>query len=240
MAATLRVMHKTIGFEVRRGAYDVVVDGARVGSVELNNTFEIPVEPGRHALQVCDGRNSSRPVDLSTSDLRRRRGRHRCLSMRRKEAFADLSRVLRFPQPGTLAQTPVGAAPDRSAIGPPAGAGCESRKLVTRSTARAFRWLGFPVPAPAGWSHFARDSHAPTRAAEFAQSARPGWPFPKPSGLAVRWSRTLTGIGFKADARPPCIRLGPRSRLPGSSSWSTGSRPPSARRRAGPAGGVSR
>jgi hypothetical protein len=32
MSATLTVSHKTIGVEVRRGAYDAVVDGALVGS----------------------------------------------------------------------------------------------------------------------------------------------------------------------------------------------------------------
>lgn len=59
MSATLKVTHKAIGAEVRRGAYDVVLDGERVGSVEMNDTFETPVEPGRHALQVRNGRNSS-------------------------------------------------------------------------------------------------------------------------------------------------------------------------------------
>ena len=60
MAATLTVTHKTIGVEVRRGTYDVVLDGTRVGSVEMNGTFETPVEPGRHSLQLRNGRNSSR------------------------------------------------------------------------------------------------------------------------------------------------------------------------------------
>ena len=59
MAATLRVTHKAIGVEVRRGAYDVVLDSERVGSLELNDTFETTVEPGRHTLQVCDGRKLS-------------------------------------------------------------------------------------------------------------------------------------------------------------------------------------
>jgi hypothetical protein len=59
MAATLKVTHKAIGVEVRRGPFDVVVDGQRAGSVEMNNTIEIPVEPGRHTLQVRNGRNSS-------------------------------------------------------------------------------------------------------------------------------------------------------------------------------------
>ena len=60
MPATLKVAHKEIGVAVRRGPYDVVVDGKRAGSVELHGTFETPVEPGRHTLQVRNGRNSSR------------------------------------------------------------------------------------------------------------------------------------------------------------------------------------
>ena len=59
MSATLRLTHKTIGVEVRRGTYDVVLDGKRAGSVELNETVDIPVEPGRHTVQVRSGRNSS-------------------------------------------------------------------------------------------------------------------------------------------------------------------------------------
>jgi hypothetical protein len=59
MPATLKVTHKAIGAEVRRRPYDVVVDGERAGSVEMNRTIEIPVEPGRHTLQVRSGRDSS-------------------------------------------------------------------------------------------------------------------------------------------------------------------------------------
>jgi len=59
MSATLKLTHKAIGAEVRRGTYDVVVDGERVGSVEMNHAIEVPVEPGRHTLQVRNGRNSS-------------------------------------------------------------------------------------------------------------------------------------------------------------------------------------
>lgn len=60
MPATLKVSHKAIGVEVRRGPFGVVVDGKHVGSVELNGTFETPVEPGRHTLKLRSGRNSSR------------------------------------------------------------------------------------------------------------------------------------------------------------------------------------
>lgn len=59
MSATLKLTHKAIGAEVRRGAYDVVVDGQLQGSVEMSDTIEVPVEAGRHTLQVRNGRNSS-------------------------------------------------------------------------------------------------------------------------------------------------------------------------------------
>ena len=68
MAATLKLTHTAIGVEVRRGPYDVVVDGNRVGSVEMNDTIEIPVEPGRHTLQVRSGRNSSRTQAFDASE----------------------------------------------------------------------------------------------------------------------------------------------------------------------------
>lgn len=68
MSATLTLTHKAIGVEVRRGAYDVVFDGERVGSVEMNDTFETPVEPGRHTLQVRSGRNSSRTKTFDAAD----------------------------------------------------------------------------------------------------------------------------------------------------------------------------
>jgi hypothetical protein len=60
MTATLKLTHKALGAEVRRGPYDVVVDGQLVGSVEMNQTIEVPVAPGSHTLQVRSGRNSSR------------------------------------------------------------------------------------------------------------------------------------------------------------------------------------
>ena len=59
MTATLRLTHKAIGAEVRRGAYDVVIDGERVGSVEMNDTIEVPVEPGRHTVQVRERRRKT-------------------------------------------------------------------------------------------------------------------------------------------------------------------------------------
>ena len=59
MPATLELTHKAIGAEVRRGPYDVFLDGRLAGSVRMNDTIELPLEPGRHTLQVRNGRNSS-------------------------------------------------------------------------------------------------------------------------------------------------------------------------------------
>lgn len=68
MSATLEVTHKSIGVEVRRGTFDVIVDGALAGSVEMNRTVAIPVEPGRHVLQVRSGRQSSRTRAFEAAD----------------------------------------------------------------------------------------------------------------------------------------------------------------------------
>jgi len=68
MSAILRLTHKAIGVEVRRGTYDVVLDGERVGSLEMNDTIETPVEPGRHTLQIRNGRNSSRTQTFDAAE----------------------------------------------------------------------------------------------------------------------------------------------------------------------------
>ena len=68
MSATLTVAHKAIGGEVRRGTYDVIVDGERVGSVEMNEAFETSIDPGIHTLQVRNGRNSSRTKTFEAAD----------------------------------------------------------------------------------------------------------------------------------------------------------------------------
>jgi len=68
VSATLKLSHKAIGAEVRRGSYDVLVDGKRVGSVAMNETIETPVDPGRHTLQVRNGRNSSRTETFDATE----------------------------------------------------------------------------------------------------------------------------------------------------------------------------
>jgi hypothetical protein len=68
MSATLKLTHKAIGAEVRRGTYDVLLDGERIGSVEMNDTFEAPIEPGRHTLQVRSGRDSSQTKTFDVAE----------------------------------------------------------------------------------------------------------------------------------------------------------------------------
>ena len=53
--------------EVRRGTFDVVVDGERAGSLEMNDTIDIPIEAGHHTLQVRNGRNSSRTLTFDAT-----------------------------------------------------------------------------------------------------------------------------------------------------------------------------
>jgi hypothetical protein len=62
MTATLKMTHEAIGVEVRRGTYDIVVDGQHLGSLEM------PVEPGRHTLQIRSGRNSSRTQTFEAAE----------------------------------------------------------------------------------------------------------------------------------------------------------------------------
>ncbi len=70
MAATLKVTRKTPLDvpETHRGTFEALINGKRVGSLQLHDTFEIPVEPGRHALKIRDGRYSSRELPFQVTD----------------------------------------------------------------------------------------------------------------------------------------------------------------------------
>ncbi len=68
MTATLTLIHKAIGAEVRRGPYEVLIDGESAGWIELHRTVEFPVQAGSHALQIREGRNSSRVEHFDVAD----------------------------------------------------------------------------------------------------------------------------------------------------------------------------
>jgi hypothetical protein len=68
MTATLKMSHKSIGVEVRRAPYEIVVDGQHAGSLDMNDTIEIPIESGRHTVKVRSGRNSSRTKTFDAAE----------------------------------------------------------------------------------------------------------------------------------------------------------------------------
>jgi hypothetical protein len=68
MTATLVLTHKTIGVEVRRGTYDVVLDAQRAGSLDMNETLAISINPGHHTLQIRSGRNASRLKNFEVTE----------------------------------------------------------------------------------------------------------------------------------------------------------------------------
>lgn len=68
MPATIKLTRRAIGVEVRRGTFDVIVDGKHVASIEMNDTIEMQVEPGRHTLQLRNGRNSSRTRTIDAAE----------------------------------------------------------------------------------------------------------------------------------------------------------------------------
>ena len=60
MSATLKLTREAFGIELRRGTFEILVDGAPVGSIKRHETVETPLEPGHHTLRLRSGRYSSR------------------------------------------------------------------------------------------------------------------------------------------------------------------------------------
>ena len=54
--------------EVRRGTFDVIVDGERVVSFGVHDSFETPVAPGPHTLKIRNGRFSSQELSFQVTD----------------------------------------------------------------------------------------------------------------------------------------------------------------------------
>jgi hypothetical protein len=68
MTATLTLKRAGFGIELRRGRLDAVVDGTPVGSLDLHETTEVPIDPGHHTLRIRSGRYSSRPRSFDVAD----------------------------------------------------------------------------------------------------------------------------------------------------------------------------
>lgn len=68
MPATLRLIREGVGIELRRGSFEVTLDGTVVARIERGDKIETPVGPGHHRLQIRAGRYSSRPCDFDSAD----------------------------------------------------------------------------------------------------------------------------------------------------------------------------
>jgi hypothetical protein len=68
MSATLRLVRNGTGIELRRGTFEVSVDGKRVGSIDWLGDLEIQVQPGRHEIRIAKGRYSSRAHDFEVAE----------------------------------------------------------------------------------------------------------------------------------------------------------------------------
>jgi hypothetical protein len=69
MSATLRLTREAgFGIELRRGRFEISVDGNDVGSLDDHETVETPLTPGRHTVQIRHGRYSSRGQSFDAAD----------------------------------------------------------------------------------------------------------------------------------------------------------------------------
>ena len=68
MPATLKLTREGFSIELRRGQFDISVDGRNVGSLKYGDTVEAPVEPGHHTLRLQAGRYSSRDHSFDAAD----------------------------------------------------------------------------------------------------------------------------------------------------------------------------
>jgi hypothetical protein len=69
MSPTVILKRETAGIvELRRKPFRVILDGDPAGSIDRNQTVELPVEPGPHTLQVRTGRYSSHARSFDAAD----------------------------------------------------------------------------------------------------------------------------------------------------------------------------
>ena len=69
MSATLRLTRDPgFGVELRRGSFEISVDGMNAGSIADHETVETPVEPGLHTMLIRKGRYSSRNRSFDVAD----------------------------------------------------------------------------------------------------------------------------------------------------------------------------
>lgn len=69
MTATLQLVRgKSVVMELRRGPFQVLLDGDNIGSIDMHGSIEVPIDPGRHTLQVKTGRYTSLRRSFDATD----------------------------------------------------------------------------------------------------------------------------------------------------------------------------
>ena len=105
MTATLRLTRHANGMviELRRGQFEIDLDGKAIGTIAYSETVEAEIDPGHHVLKIRRGRYSSRDLacDVADGDV----AAFRC------HGLAALARVLREARLGNRAHAPVIARP---------------------------------------------------------------------------------------------------------------------------------
>lgn len=69
MSSTVTLERAATGvIELRRGPFEIILDGKPAGSIERHQTVELQLEPGPHTLQVKAGRYSSPARKFDAAD----------------------------------------------------------------------------------------------------------------------------------------------------------------------------
>lgn len=68
MTATLELTRDGSGIELRRGQFDILIDGSNVASIDWHDKVEVPVEPGHHKIRIRAGRYSSQDHSFEAAD----------------------------------------------------------------------------------------------------------------------------------------------------------------------------
>jgi hypothetical protein len=68
VSATLNIKREGVIAELRSAPFEITLDGTTVGSINRHGTFEAPIDPGRHTLQVRAGRYTSQAQSFDAAD----------------------------------------------------------------------------------------------------------------------------------------------------------------------------
>jgi hypothetical protein len=72
VTATLRLERHANGMviELRRGQFEIELDGKAIGTIAYSETVEAEIDPGHHVLKIRSGRYSSRDLfDVTDGDV---------------------------------------------------------------------------------------------------------------------------------------------------------------------------